>query len=508
MIGNRRTSGVLLVAALAATALLATSGESARAATAPSKPAPPAATLGIYLGGPASSGQHPDILNEYYAWGDTSIGSFLNSAHSQGATPFIELEPWTAASASNCTVSMSGIAGNNSSDVSYEKAIGTAIANFGRPVILTFAHEFNVSGQYPWAVGGGCNTSSSQWVSAWKSVVTNVNSTAGQNAYWMWAPNADTGGTTQSPAPWWPGAGYVDMVGIDGYPDTQWGSQFGTFSGEFGPAFSDIRGVGWSGPIFISETNLARLDGSGYESMTGFINDLFNAGGTGVLEFEDSSWNAPTMTSQQWTELDNALAAHTGGGGTEQAPAVTTNAASNVTGSGATVNGSVNPQGAATTYKFDYGTSTSYGHSTAAGSAGSGTSAVNESANLSGLAASTTYHYRIEATNGAGTTYGADRTFTTSSGGTAAPVLCCGHVVSVNNNDAVVAWGSTVEPGTWKVTIVGPGPLNGRTNTVSIPKASYSGLEAGHTYTVTVQQLDSNGAAWGASGQVVFVTTS
>jgi hypothetical protein len=504
---KRRTSGALLVGALAATGLLAATGVSARAATAPSKPAPPAATLGIYLGGSASQGQHPNILNEYYGWGDTDIGAFLNSAHSRGATPFIELEPWTQSSASNCTVSMSGIAGNTSSNVTYEKAVGTAIANFGHPVILTFAHEFNVSGQYPWAVGGGCNTSPSGWISAWKSVVTNVNSTAGQNAYWMWAPNADTGGTTQSPAPWWPGSGYVDMVGVDGYPDTEWGSQFGAFSGEFGPAFSDIRGAGWSGPIFISETNLARLDGSGYESMTGFINDLFNAGGSGVLEFEDPSWDAPTMTSQQWTELDSAIAAHTGGG-TQQAPAATTNAASSVTSSGATLNGSVNPRGAATTYRFDYGTSTGYGKSTTAGSAGSGTSAVNESAHLSGLAASTTYHYRIEATNSTGTTYGADKTFTTSSSGTAAPVLCCGHVVSVNNNEAVVTWDSTVEPGTWKVTIVGPGPINGRTNTVGIPQASYSGLEAGHTYTVTVQQLDSNGGPWGASGQIVFVTTS
>ncbi|WP_432832712.1 glycosyl hydrolase [Dactylosporangium sp. CA-092794] len=314
MILRRRTTGALLGVALAAIAMVVATAVSARSTTTPSKPAPPAATLGIYKGGSASQGQHPNIVNEYYAWGDTSISALLNSARSQGATPFIEMEPWTQSSASNCTVSMSGIASNASSNVTYEKAIGTAIANFGHPVILTFAHEFNVSGQYPWAVGGGCNTSSSQWISAWKSVVTNVNSTAGQNAYWMWAPNADTGGSTQSPAPWWPGGGYVDMVGIDGYPDTEWGSQFGTFSGEFGRTFSDIRGAGWSGPIFISETNLARLGSSGYESMTGFVNDLLNAGGSGVLEFEDPSWGAPTMTSQQWTELDNAIAAHTGGG--------------------------------------------------------------------------------------------------------------------------------------------------------------------------------------------------
>lgn len=310
---KRRISGALLTGAIAA-GLLTAAAVSAQAATAPSKPAPPPATLGIYKGGPASQGQKPDIVNDYFGWGDTSIRSLLNSAHSQGATPFVELEPWTESSASNCSVSMSGIANNNASDVAYEKAIGTAIANFGHPVILTFAHEFNVSGQYPWATGGGCKTTPAGWIAAWKAVVTNVNSTAGQNAYWMWAPNADTGGTTKDPSPWWPGIDYVDMVGVDGYPDTQWGSQFGTFSGEFGPVFGEIRDLGWTDPIFISETNLARLDGSGYESITDFIDDLFAAGGSGVLEFEDPSWGSPQMTSQQWTELDDALAANSGTG--------------------------------------------------------------------------------------------------------------------------------------------------------------------------------------------------
>jgi len=36
------------------------------------------------------------------------------------------------------------------------------------------------------------------------------------------------------------------------------------------------------------------------------------------------------------------------------------------------------------------------------------------SANISGLTASTTYHFRIVATNSSGTTYGSDRTFTTT----------------------------------------------------------------------------------------------
>jgi YVTN family beta-propeller protein len=104
-----------------------------------------------------------------------------------------------------------------------------------------------------------------------------------------------------------------------------------------------------------------------------------------------------------------------GGGGTGQAPAVTTTAASGVTSSGATVGGSVNPEGQAATYQFDYGTTTRYGSSvpSPARSAGSGTSAVTESASLTGLRPGTTYHYRIEATNATGTTHGPDRTFTT-----------------------------------------------------------------------------------------------
>ncbi len=80
-----------------------------------------------------------------------------------------------------------------------------------------------------------------------------------------------------------------------------------------------------------------------------------------------------------------------------------------------------------------------------------------------------------------------------------------GHVVSVNNNDAVVAWNATGAT-QFAVTIHGPGPLNGRTSTVSIPQATYSGLEAGHTYTVTVQPLV-NGKQSGKSGNIVIETT-
>jgi hypothetical protein len=96
------------------------------------------------------------------------------------------------------------------------------------------------------------------------------------------------------------------------------------------------------------------------------------------------------------------------------APTVTTQAASALTSSSATLNGTVNPNGQATSYHFDWGTSQSYLSSTSTQSAGSGTGNVAASANLTGLSPGTTYHYRLVATNGSGTTNGSDGSFTTS----------------------------------------------------------------------------------------------
>ena len=64
--------------------------------------------------------------------------------------------------------------------------------------------------------------------------------------------------------------------------------------------------------------------------------------------------------------------------------------------------------------KFEYGTTTAYGSSVPCSPApGSGDSPVAVSASVTGLAANTTYHFRIVATNAGGTSKGADETFKT-----------------------------------------------------------------------------------------------
>jgi hypothetical protein len=93
-------------------------------------------------------------------------------------------------------------------------------------------------------------------------------------------------------------------------------------------------------------------------------------------------------------------------------PVTITNPASNVTASSATLHGSLDPHGLTTTVHFQYGTTTSYGHTTAMQTQ-TGSTYRNIAANIGGLAAHITHHFRIVATNTAGTRYGSDRTFTT-----------------------------------------------------------------------------------------------
>jgi hypothetical protein len=97
---------------------------------------------------------------------------------------------------------------------------------------------------------------------------------------------------------------------------------------------------------------------------------------------------------------------------TKGPPVVTTNAATNVELRSATLNGSINPRGLNTTVFFQYGRTTNY-RSTTANQTKRGNTTQNVAANISGLTAGTTYHFRIVATNRYFTRYGSDRTFTT-----------------------------------------------------------------------------------------------
>jgi Fibronectin type III domain len=188
---------------------------------------------------------------------------------------------------------------------------------------------------------------------------------------------------------------------------------------------------------------------------------------------------------------------------TSPAPVATTGAATAVTLTTATVAGSVDPNGRATTWYFEYGTSTSYGSKTAAKSAGGGTAPVAVSAPLTGLTGGRTYHYRLVVTSDAGTGRGADATFSTSG----APTTATGSTRSITLTSAKLS-GTVVPNGlatTWYFeygtattygTKTAAKSAGSGTTKVSV-SASISGLRAGTTYHYRLVAANQSGTAPG-----------
>ncbi len=93
-------------------------------------------------------------------------------------------------------------------------------------------------------------------------------------------------------------------------------------------------------------------------------------------------------------------------------PTVTTTAAGEVKPRSATFNGTIDPEGIASEYHYEYGLENAYGSSTADIDAGSGSVVAEAPGPITGLVPNTTYHYRIVGTNASGEINGEDQTLT------------------------------------------------------------------------------------------------
>lgn len=231
----------------------------------------------------------------------------------------------------------------------------------------------------------------------------------------------------------------------------------------------------------------------------------------------------PTLVTPALVNIDQVVFSSSGGtdaelggiGGTNFAmddldisfgPFATTNPATSITATGATLNGSVNDGGATTTVSFEYGTTTAYGTAAAAtpGSiaAGSGDTAV--SAMLSGLTCNTTYHYQVNASNANGTTPGGDQSFTTSACVPGAPTI---GAATAGVGSATVAFTPPANDGGAAITsytvTCEPG---GITASGSASPITVTGLTPGRAYTCSVTATNSAGP--GPASAAVSVTAA
>ncbi|MCX6874648.1 MAG: leucine-rich repeat protein, partial [Verrucomicrobia bacterium] len=143
---------------------------------------------------------------------------------------------------------------------------------------------------------------------------------------------------------------------------------------------------------------------------------------TAPVGTDSASFTTPaiTATTSYWVKVTNAanptgVKSNTATLTVPPQPVATTGAATAITVTAATLVGTVNPNGYATIARFDYGLTTAYGSTASVTlSPTDGSTAQNVSANITGLQAGQTYHYRLSATNDGGTTPGADMMFVTA----------------------------------------------------------------------------------------------
>ena len=182
-------------------------------------------------------------------------------------------------------------------------------------------------------------------------------------------------------------------------------------------------------------------------------------------------------------------------------PAVTTSDASGITATGATLNGDLTAKGTSDniTVQFQWGTSITYGTYTTT-QVMTTTGTFNTS--LSGLSPDTTYHFRAVA-HGNGTSYGADKTFTTGTGSSAVTTndstnitdtgaTLKGNLTSLGTATSVAVsfeWGTTTSYGNETTTQT--------MTTTGAFSANLTGLNPHTTYYFTTKAVD-GGTNYGA----------
>jgi hypothetical protein len=115
---------------------------------------------------------------------------------------------------------------------------------------------------------------------------------------------------------------------------------------------------------------------------------------------------------------------------TVTAPGVSTGGVADVATTAATLTAAVNPHAAATSYRFEWGTSSKLGTSTPTGQLAAATRSSTVRARIGGLTAGKKYYYRVVATNAAGTARGSIRTFNAASTATSATLTASADPVT------------------------------------------------------------------------------
>lgn len=278
-------------------------------------PAPAAARLfGLSSAGPnqgvstavataAALGRHLDVVNVYAAWvwATPLPTATLRAIASAGATPEITWEPWDPRlGASQPAYAPARIAAGAYDG--YLTGWAQAAAAYGGPLMLRFGHEMNGT-WYPWSPGAG-GGSPADYVAAYRHVHDLFRVAGAGNVSWVWSPNIVQGMPTPLAAVY-PGPGYVDVIGIDGYnggTDVPYMGGWRTPQQVFDSTLQALPALAPGVPVILNETGCSEHGGDKAAWITSLFGYLRTTRVTGVLWFDvdtpgQADWRLATSTT-------------------------------------------------------------------------------------------------------------------------------------------------------------------------------------------------------------------
>jgi len=449
-----------------------------------------------------------------------------------GSTATADQSPVTGSNNTAVTVTLSGLSFNTTY---HYRVVGTNINGTANGADMTFTTTFNPSATTGAAtnvlattatVNGTANGNGGTW-----NVRFDYGTTIAYGSTMAATPN-QVSGSTDTPVS-------AALTGLS--PNTTYHYRTTVYSGGLTYPGSDMTFTTLSGPAVT--TNAATSVGPNTATVNGTVN-ANNSSTTVIFEygFDTSYGQSVTAVQSPVTGNTNTAVSRTLGTlipnttyhyrvvgsnvngivyGADMtfttgalAPTVTTDAASGIGATGATLNGTVNPHNDSTTVTFEYGTTVAYGTTvTADQSPVTGNSDTLVSKGITGLTANTTYHYRVVGQNGAGTSNGADMTFTTGTNTPTATTTAASAISTsgatlnglVNANGASTTVTFEYGPSTayGKTAAADQSPVTGTSDTAVT--SSISGLIGSTTYHYRVVAQNAFGTTTGAD--MTFLTS-
>lgn len=234
------------------------------------------ALLGAFVGTGTLAGFETELgrkvaINHNFAGWTDDFTTMLSGLATGGRIPLVTWEAWENSVGAPLPDIISG---------TYDSMITTrarSAKSFGQKFFLRWGHEMN-GNWYPWdgANNGANAAATTTFISAYRHIHDLFVAAGATNALWVFCPNVDSV-PNESWNQWqnyYPGDGYVDWMGFDGY---NWGtvqttSTWQSFPTIAGRIYSSLATKGK--PIMIPETASAELGGDKAAWIAGILPSL------------------------------------------------------------------------------------------------------------------------------------------------------------------------------------------------------------------------------------------